>query len=133
MLKAIKRFFARRKIEKKSPAYLKYFLDEEGNIFVDFKWDNKIDKNADGLFASLLFESSSGKLIEDVLEFVESECEKAGKTDDFNSFAAKLTLYRMGAFAELTEKLQEKTESLDDEVVVKPTDVGVTILKENNP
>ena len=76
MLKAIKRFFSRRKIEKKSPAYLKYFLDEEGNIFVDFKWDNKIDKNADGLFASLLFESSSGKLIEDVLEFVESECVK---------------------------------------------------------
>ena len=133
MLKAIKRFFSRRKLEKKSPAYLKYYLDEKGNIFVDFKWDSKIDKNADGLFASLLFESSSGKLIEDVLEFVESECEKAGKTDDFNAFATKLTLYRMGAFAELTEKLQEKTESLDDEVVVKPTDVGVTILKENNP
>ena len=81
----------------------------------------------------MLFESSSGKLIEDVLEFIESECEKAGKTEDFEAFGAKLTLYRMGAFVELSEKLQEKTESLDDEVVVKPTDVGITILKENNP
>tara|TARA_R100000152_G_C6779741_1_gene211667 strand:+ start:2350 stop:2751 length:402 start_codon:yes stop_codon:yes gene_type:complete len=133
MLKAIKRFFAKRKLEKKSPAYLKYYLDDEGNIFVDFKWDNKIDKNADGLFASLLFESSSGKLIEDVLEFIESECEKAGKTKDFEAFGAKLALYRMGAFVELSEKLQEKTQFLDDEVVVKPTDVATTILKENNP
>ena len=104
------------------------------NIYVEFKWDNSVQEDATKLFSQLLHNSSSGQLIEDVLDFIESECEKNGKEDQFNALMKNLTLNRFSTLENFNQMMTEAKEIEDEfkeEVVVKPTDVGRSITREN--
>ena len=130
----IKILIKRSKLEDSCPAFLKYFVDQDLNIYVEFKWDNSVQEDATKLFSQLLHNSSSGQLIEDVLDFIESECEKNGKEDQFNALMKDLTLNRFSTLENFNQMMTEAKEIEDEfkeEVVVKPTDVGRSITREN--
>ena len=134
LIKKIKRLLKRSKLEDSCPAFLKYFVDQDLNIYVEFKWDNSVQEDATKLFSQLLHNSSSGQLIEDVLDFIESECEKNGKEDQFNALMKDLTLNRFSTLENFNQMMTEAKEIEDEfkeEVVVKPTDVGRSITREN--
>lgn len=133
-IKKIKRLLKRSKLEDSCPAFLKYFVDQDLNIYVEFKWDNSVQEDATKLFAQLLHNSSSGQLIEDVLDFIESECEKNGKEDQFESFMKHLMLDRFSTlenFKDMMAEAKEIEDEFKEEVVVKPTDVAKSIVREN--
>lgn len=133
-IKKIKRLLKRSKLEDSCPAFLKYFVDQDLNIYVEFKWDNSVQEDATELFAQLLHNSSSGQLIEDVLDFIESECEKNGKEDQFESFMKHLMLDRFSTlenFKDMMAEAKEIEDEFKEEVVVKPTDVAKSIVREN--
>jgi len=133
-IKKIKRLLKRSKLEDSCPAFLKYFVDQDLNIYVEFKWDNSVQEDATKLFSQLLHNSSSGQLIEDVLDFIESECEKNGKEDQFESFMKHLMLDRfstMENFKDMMAEAKEIEDEFKEEVVVKPTDVAKSIVREN--
>ena len=133
-IKKIKRLLKRSKLEDSCPAFLKYFVDQDLNIYVEFKWDNSVQEDATELFAQLLHNSSSGQLIEDVLDFIESECEKNGKEDQFESFMKHLMLDRfstMENFKDMMAEAKEIENEFKEQVVVKPTDVAKSIVREN--
>ena len=133
-IKKIKRLLKRSKLEDSCPAFLKYFVDQDLNIYVEFKWDNSVQEDATKLFSQLLHNSSSGQLIEDVLDFIESECEKNGKEDQFESFMKYLMLDRfstMENFKDMMAEAKEIENEFKEEVVVKPTDVAKSIVREN--
>tara|TARA_R100000152_G_C6781515_1_gene216166 strand:+ start:5396 stop:5815 length:420 start_codon:yes stop_codon:yes gene_type:complete len=133
-IKKIKRLLKRSKLEDSCPAFLKYFVDQDLNIYVEFKWDNSVQEDATKLFSQLLHNSSSGQLIEDVLDFIESECEKNGKEDQFESFMKHLMLDRfstMENFKDMMAEAKEIENEFKEEVVVKPTDVAKSIVREN--
>lgn len=133
-IKKIKRLLKRSKLEDSCPAFLKYFVDQDLNIYLEFKWDNSVQEDAIKLFSQLLHNSSSGQLIEDVLDFIESECEKNGKEDQFESFMKHLTLDRfstMENFKDMMAEAKEIENEFKEEVVVKPTDVAKSIVREN--
>lgn len=133
-IKKIKRLLKRSKLEDSCPAFLKYFVDQDLNIYVEFKWDNSVQEDATKLFSQLLHNSSSGQLIEDVLDFIESECEKNGKEDQFESFMKHLMLDRfstMENFKDMMAEAKEIENEFKEQVVVKPTDVAKSIVREN--
>ena len=133
-IKKIKRLLKRSKLEDSCPAFLKYFVDQDLNIYVEFKWDNSVQEDATKLFSQLLHNSSSGQLIEDVLDFIESECEKNGKEDQFESFMKHLMLDRFSTlenFKDMMAEAKEIEDEFKEEVVVKPTDVAKSIVREN--
>tara|TARA_Y100000004_G_C8957348_1_gene431479 strand:+ start:2830 stop:3249 length:420 start_codon:yes stop_codon:yes gene_type:complete len=133
-IKKIKRLLKRSKLEDSCPAFLKYFVDQDLNIYLEFKWDNSVQEDATKLFSQLLHNSSSGQLIEDVLDFIESECEKSGKEEEFESFMKHLMLDRFSTlenFKDMMAEAKEIEDEFKEEVVVKPTDVARSVVREN--
>tara|TARA_A100001201_G_scaffold143759_1_gene147308 strand:+ start:5289 stop:5708 length:420 start_codon:yes stop_codon:yes gene_type:complete len=133
-IKKIKRLLKRSKLEDSCPAFLKYFVDQDLNVYLEFKWDNSVQEDATKLFSQLLHNSSSGQLIEDVLDFIESECEKSGKEEEFESFMKHLMLDRFSTlenFKDMMAEAKEIEDEFKEEVVVKPTDVARSVVREN--
>ena len=133
MLKKLKEWWKKRKIEKKTVAHIKYLVDEDDQIYIDYKWNKKLDKEAVNVFSMLFFNINSGEMSDDSISFIQQNCAENGLTEEFEIFSETLTYLTENLEHEistLTDSLiKPSTEKSGDEVVVKPTDVGIVSNK----
>lgn len=129
MLKKLKEWWKKRKIEKKTVAHIKYLVDEDDQIYIDYKWNKKLDKEAVSVFSMLFFNINSGEMSDDSISFIQQNCAENDLTEEFETFSETLTYLTENLEHEistLTESLiKASTEKSGDEVVVKPTDIGI--------
>jgi hypothetical protein len=145
MFKWLKKKFSRKKspsiedeLKGKAVASMRYVLDKDGIIYLDFFWDNDIIPTANEAFTVLFSQINSGDLLEESLKFIEETLRENGEDGEFNKFFA--------SFVELQrEKIQPFLESFNiktgedvvkptddgDEVVVKPTDIASHVFRGN--
>tara|TARA_A100001201_G_scaffold129601_1_gene115045 strand:- start:1800 stop:2210 length:411 start_codon:yes stop_codon:yes gene_type:complete len=129
MLKKLKEWWKKRKIEKKTVAHIKYLVDKNDQIYIDYKWNKKLDEEAVSVLAMLFFNISSGEMSDDSISFIQQNCAENGLTEEFKTFSKTLASLRENLEYEistLTESLiKASAEKSGDEVVVKPTDIGI--------
>ena len=133
MLKKLKEWWKKRKIEKKAVAYIRYLVDDTDQVYIDYKWNKKLDEEAVSIFSMLFFNVSFGELTDDSASFIQQNCAKHGLNKDFEIFSetvSHLSEELENEISTITDSLiKASTEKSGDEVVVKPTDVGVVSNK----
>ena len=113
-LKKLWPFKTKGKSTDEHPVHLTFYLDDESAVWVDCAWKDELGAHL--VFAELMHEVMNGKFMTQTLEFLNEECVKAGKEDQF---------YQIFEFLLEKEKLALASLEIedDDEVVVKPTKV----------
>ena len=120
--------------EKESPfkslenqsGWIVYSVDQEGIINMDF--DFKSDKLSNEHFSELFHQINKGDLLENGLAFIRQSLEEDDRSSDFEEFNENtdiLNKLRGNIFLDLLTQNKEK-------VVVKPTDIANTILKDEH-
>ena len=111
-------------------ASLKYVVGIDGQVYIEFFWDEDVSEDANSAFSELFSKVNSGDLLESSVQFIEKTLEEAGQEDEFAKF-----------FTSILEKQKERiqpflesmgiSEKSDNEVIVKPTDVSRMTFRGN--
>jgi hypothetical protein len=127
MLKWIKKALLRRRIKKETVAHIKYIFGVDGFVYIDFGWSNSKDRLANEAFSELFFKVHNGYLLENSIDFIKEECLERGDEKEFATFVKNLIQLQeegLGSTIEINPKKEDK-------VVVKPTDIGESVLRGN--
>ena len=111
---------------KDQSGWIVYSVDEDGIISMDF--DFKSDKLSNEHFSELIHQINNGDLLENSLSFIKKSLEDDDRMSDFEDFDENIEILnklRNNLFIDILTKNQE-------EVVVKPTDIARTILKDEH-
>ena len=108
MLKKLKEWWKKRKIEKKTVAHIKYLVDEDDQIYIDYKWNKKLDKEAVNVFSMLFFNINSGKMSDDSISFIQQNCAENGLTEEFEILCKQITIAKINCKPQLVEKKHMK-------------------------
>lgn len=106
--------------------WIVYSVDQDGIINMDF--DFKSDKLSNEHFSELFHQINKGDLLENGLAFIRKSLEEDDRSSDFEEFNENtdiLNKLRGNIFLDLLTQNKEK-------VVVKPTDIARTILKDEH-
>lgn len=127
MFKWIKKSLLRRRVKKETTAYIKYIVGVDGFVYIDFGWGNGKDRLANESFSELFFKVHNGHLLENSLDFIKEECLGRGNEKEFATFLTNLIRIQEENLG-ITKEINPKKE---DKVVVKPTDIGDSVLRGN--
>tara|TARA_R110002110_G_scaffold201091_1_gene411956 strand:+ start:3451 stop:3897 length:447 start_codon:yes stop_codon:yes gene_type:complete len=122
-------------IEGLVSASIKYVVGVDGTVYVQFFWDSDSKDDANEDFANLFSQVNSGDLFESTIGFIEETLRDNGQEDEFALFFSKVLQNQQAKVEPILNAI--KTDLLagidksDDEVVVKPTDVGQMPFKGN--
>jgi len=131
MFKWFKNILLRRKVKKKTLAYIKYIVGTDGVLYVDFKWDSDRDSSANEVFSELFFEINGGHLLDRTIEFMKDQLVENGDEVEFARFITNILALQEESLKPLMDSLGLGSEETEDEVVVKPTDIGERVLGGN--
>ena len=131
MFKWVKKALFKRKVKKNTVAYIKYLIGTDGFVYIDFEWDDKKDKMANESFAELFFEVHSGQLLDNSVDFIREECLKRGDKEEFSRFIKNLIVFQQENLQPMMEAMGISLEEEEDKVVVKPTDIGESVIRGN--
>ena len=105
MFKWIKKALFKRKVKKKTVAYIKYLIGVDGFVYIDFGWNDNKDRMANESFTELFFKVHSGQLLDNSVDFIKEECLKNGDKEGFTRFLGNLIVFQQ-------ENLQPMMESI---------------------
>ena len=131
MFKWFKSILFKRKVKKKTLAYIKYIVGTDDVLYVDFKWDSDKDPAANQSFSELFFQINNGHLLESTMEFIKDQLVENGDEVEFARFITNILALQEESLKPLMDSLGLGLEETEDEVVVKPTDIGERVLGGN--
>jgi hypothetical protein len=118
-MKFLKNLFKQTKVPDDKICHLKIDIDNKGNFWVDWGWEN-----SDSLiiFSGLLFKLNNGLMLDDILETIKQQCIDKDNEDAYLMIIDTLSgLYDMASQEEQKE-VNEMTKKLSSPLV-KPTQV----------
>jgi len=131
MFKWVKKALFKRKVKKNTVAYIKYLIGTDGFVYIDFGWDDKKDNMANESFTELFFKVQSGQLLDNSVDFIREECFKNGNKEEFSRFIKNLIVFQQENLEPMLEAMGINLEEEEDKVVVKPTDIGESVIRGN--
>ena len=103
---------------------IEFSADRDGVIWIDCYWNTDEHPMAHVMLADLIQRVCSGSMTDEVMEFIQGQCEKTGKEKELKEFNENLASFHHDFVDQVMEEtlaaIKEKTES---EPVVKPTRV----------
>ena len=114
-------------------ASMRYVVDIDGTIYLDFYWDSESESNpeANETFSELFYKINSGELLSESIAFIGKTLKEDGQSEEFERFYQNsVELQRLYALPILAS-LGIFPEKDDSEVVVKPTDIAQLLFKGN--
>ena len=124
-----------KEIEGLVAASIKYVVGVDGTVYVQYFWDSDAKDDANEDFSNLFSQINSGELFESTIGFIEETLRGNGEEDEFARFFSNVLQNQQAKVEPILDAI--KTDLLgginksDDEVVVKPTDVGQMPFKGN--
>ena len=107
---------------EKQMATITYHIDEDGDVWVNCFWSGEM-KGSHLAFADLLEKISNGELLNDTMEFIESNCDTEEKKIAYDEVVeAVLRLQQMRLFNIMNE-VGESSVTTDDDPVISPINV----------
>ena len=107
--------------------WIVYSVDEDGIINMDF--DLKSDKLSNEHFSELFHQINNGDLLENAISFIKQSLEDDDRSSDLEEFNDNIDMLNKLRGNLLLDLL---TQNEEEEVVVKPTDIARTILKDEH-
>ena len=104
--------------------WIVYSVDQDGIINMDF--DFKSDKLSNEHFSELFHQINNGDLLENAISFIKQSLEDDDRSSDFEEFNDNIDILNKLRGNLLLDLLTQNKEK----VVVKPTDIANTILKD---
>ena len=114
--------------------YLLFTVDDEGIISLDFGFDTDSAKSNE-LFSEMFHQLNSGQLMKTGISFISNTLEKieSKASEDFIENIEILEQLKDNIFLNAITRTPEiNLPSSKEEVVVKPTDIASTILKDEH-
>ena len=128
MFKWIKKALFKRKVKKNTVAHINYIFGTDGFVYIDFGWNGDKDRMANEAFSELFFQVHNGQLLDNSIDFIKEECLGRGDKEEFTIFVRNLIALQEESLSS-TAKMDLEEEN--DKVVVKPTDIGESVLRGN--
>ena len=107
--------------------WIVYSVDQDGIINMDF--DFKSDKLSNEHFSELFHQINNGDLLENAISFIKQSLEDDDRSSDFEEFNDNIDILNKLRNNLLLDLL---TQNEEEKVVVKPTDIANTILKDEH-
>ena len=107
-------------------ASMRYVVDKEGTVYLDFFWDGDMFDDANESFSILFSQINSGDLLEDSVKFIGETLKENDNEEEFTKFFTNLMEIQQAKIIETLGTIAEKSE---EEVVVKPTDIASHVFK----
>ena len=105
---------------------MRYVVDKEGTVYLDFFWDGDMFDDANESFSILFSQINSGDLLEDSVKFIGETLKENDNEEEFTKFFTNLMEIQQAKIIETLGTIVEKNE---EEVVVKPTDIASHVFK----
>ena len=112
-------------------ASMRYVVDKEGIVYLDFFWDSDASDSANETFSILFSQINTGDLLEESMNFIEETLTEKGEVEEFQQFYDNVLEIQRSNIGPFLESLGIDTKETDDEVVVKPTDIADRMFKGN--
>lgn len=113
-------------LKGKAVASMRYVVDKEGTVYLDFFWDGDMFDDANESFSILFSQINSGDLLEDSVKFIGETLKENDNEEEFTKFFTNLMEIQQAKIIETLGTIVEKNE---EEVVVKPTDIASHVFK----
>ena len=113
-------------LKGKAVASMRYVVDKEGTVYLDFFWDGDTFDDANESFSILFSQINSGDLLEDSVKFIGETLKENDNEEEFTKFFTNLMEIQQAKIIETLGTIAEKSE---EEVVVKPTDKASHVFK----
>ena len=113
-------------LKGKAVASMRYVVDKEGTVYLDFFWDGDMFDDANESFSILFSQINSGDLLEDSVKFIGETLKENDNEEEFTKFFTNLMEIQQAKIIETLGTIAEKSE---EEVVVKPTDIASHVFK----
>lgn len=113
-------------LKGKAVASMRYVVDKEGTVYLDFFWDGDTFDDANESFSILFSQINSGDLLEDSVKFIGETLKENDNEEEFTKFFTNLMEIQQAKIIETLGTIVEKNE---EEVVVKPTDIASHVFK----
>ena len=113
-------------LKGKAVASMRYVVDKEGTVYLDFFWDGDTFDDAYESFSILFSQINSGDLLEDSVKFIGETLKENDNEEEFTKFFTNLMEIQQAKIIETLGTIAEKSE---EEVVVKPTDIASHVFK----
>jgi hypothetical protein len=113
-------------LKGKAVASMRYVVDKEGTVYLDFFWDGDTFDDANESFSILFSQINSGDLLEDSVKFIGETLKENDNEEEFTKFFTNLMEIQQAKIIETLGTIAEKSE---EEVVVKPTDIASHVFK----
>ena len=117
-------------LKGKAVASMRYVVDKEGIVYLDFFWDNDLP-NANESFSVLFSQINAGELLEESVKFIGETLTEKGEDEEFTQFFSNIMEIQQARIEPLLEVLSSSDEKTGDEVVVKPTDIASHVFRGN--
>ena len=111
---------------KKAVAELIYIVDDQGDTWVECKWNPDLTSSAHLIFAELLDRVCSGGTLDDALEFVREGLASEGRLSELEEIISyMLEAHQNRISSTFANFMGNNTEenSAEDSLVVKPSDI----------
>tara|TARA_R100001244_G_scaffold64447_1_gene53345 strand:+ start:524 stop:949 length:426 start_codon:yes stop_codon:yes gene_type:complete len=118
-------------LKDKTVASMRYLVDEEGTVYIDFFWDNNLYPNANEAFSVLFSQINAGDLLEESVKFIGDTLTEKGEEEEFTQFFSNLMEIQHSKIKPLLDMLNTNSEKAEDKVVVKPTDIASHVFRGN--
>ena len=113
-------------LKGKAVASMRYVVDKEGTVYLDFFWDGDMFDDANESFSILFSQINSGDLLEDSVKFIGETLKENDNEEEFTKFFTNLMEIQQAKIIETLGTIVEKNE---EEGVVKPTDIASHVFK----
>ena len=113
-------------LKGKAVASMRYVVDKEGTVYLDFFWDGDTFDDANESFSILFSQINSGDLLEDSVKFIGETLKENDNEEEFTKFFTNLMEIQQAKIIETLGTIAEKSE---EEVLVKPTDIASHVFK----
>ena len=113
-------------LKGKAVASMRYVVDKEGTVYLDFFWDGDTFDDANESFSILFSQINSGDLLEDSVKIIGETLKENDNVEEFTKFFTNLMEIQQAKIIETLGTIAEKSE---EEVVVKPTDIASHVFK----
>ena len=113
-------------LKGKAVASMRYVVDKEGTVYLDFFWDGDTFDDANESFSILFSQLNSGEILEDSVKFIGETLKENDNEEEFTKFFTNLMEIQQAKIIETLGTIAEKSE---EEVVVKPTDIASHVFK----
>ena len=113
-------------LKGKAVASMRYVVDKECTVYLDFFWDGDTFDDANESFSILFSQINSGDLLEDSVKFIGETLKENDNEEEFTKFFTNLMEIQQAKIIETLGTIVEKNE---EEVVVKPTDIASHVFK----